>query len=116
MDDDKITVKTGNSIFSIKTSVRFEKNLQAALDYSLQQWGFVTMVHFHLQVIKEIDNLAFFPYSNLQNRFLDDVNYREIVLRKFPYVITYRIDNDTVKIINIIHTSRNPIRRKSKYE
>jgi len=38
---------------------------------------------------------------------------REIILRKYPYVITYRIDKDIIKIMNIIHTSRNPIRRKT---
>jgi plasmid stabilization system protein ParE len=79
----------------------------------LQEWGAITMVNFHLQIIKEIDKLAFFPYSNAQNRFLNDMNYREIILRKYPFVITYRIKSERVKIINIIHTSRNPIKRKT---
>jgi len=114
MVDDEITIDKKNTVFSIKVSLKYEKNLQAALNYSFQNWGTVTMVNFHLQVIKEIDKLAFFPYSNAQNRYLDDINYREIILRKYPYVITYRIGKDTVKIINIIHTNRNPIRRKAK--
>ena len=84
------------------------------MDYSFQNWGAVTMVNFHLQVINEIDKLAFSPYTNAQNRFFDDVNYREIILQKYPYVITYRIDKNVVKVINIIHTSRNPIRRMAK--
>ncbi|MCL2246929.1 MAG: type II toxin-antitoxin system RelE/ParE family toxin [Lentimicrobiaceae bacterium] len=102
-----------NPVFSIEVSLRYEKNLQAALDYTLQEWGAVTMVNLHLQIIKEIDRLAFFPYSNAQNRFLDDISYREIIFQKYPFVITYRINRDIVKIINIIHTSRNPIKRKS---
>ena len=114
MADNEITINKKNTVFSIKVSLKYEKNLQAALDFSFQNWGAVTMVNFHLQVVKEIDKLAFFPYSNAQNRFLDDVSYREIILRKYPYVITYHIDKDVVKIINIIHTSRNPIRRKAK--
>jgi len=101
-------------MFSVKVSLKYEKNLQSALDYSLQNWGVVAMVNFYLQVIKEIDKLAFFPYSNRQNGFLNDANYREIILRKYPYVITYCIDRNTVKIINIIHTSRNPVKRKAK--
>ena len=115
MADDKIAIDKENTEFSIETSLKYEKNLQAALDYSLQNWGAVVMVNFHLKVIEEIDKLAFFPHSNPPNRFLNDVNYREIILRKYPYVITYHIDKDTVKIINIIHTSRNPIKRKAKY-
>ena len=114
MADGKTAIDKENTIFSIKVSLKYEKNLQTALEYSFQYWGAVTMVNFHLQVIKEIDKLAFFPYSNAQNRFLDNVNYREIILRKFPYVITYRIDKDTVNIINIIHTGRNPIKRMAK--
>jgi len=104
-----------NPVFSIEISLRYEKNLQAALDYTFQEWGAVTMVNFHLQIVKEIDKLAFFPYSNAPNRFLDNVNYREIILRKYPFVITYRIDKKSIKIINIIHASRNPIKRIRGY-
>jgi len=112
MADGKI-IDRENPFFSVTVSLRYEKNLQAALDYTFHNWGAVTMIDFHLQVIKEIDKLAFFPYSNKQNRFLDNVNYREIILRKYPFVITYRIDKNTVKVINIIHTSRNPVKRKA---
>ena len=114
MVSNETTINNENAVFSIKISLKYEKNLQLALDYSFQNWAAVTMVNFHLQVINEIDKLAFFPYANAQNRFLDDVNYREIILQKYPYVITYRIDKNIVKVINIIHTSRNPIRRMAK--
>jgi len=67
----------------------------------------------YLIIAWSIHNLAFFPYSNAQNRFLDNINYREIILRRYPFVITYRINKEIVKIINIIHTSRNPIKRKA---
>jgi plasmid stabilization system protein ParE len=112
MVDNEIIDKD-NFVFSIEVSLRYEKNLEAALDYTLQEWGAVAMINFHLQIITEIDKLAFFPYSNAQNRFLDDINYREIIFRKYPFVITYRINKEIVKIINIIHTSRHPIRRKA---
>jgi len=110
MADNEIIDKN-NPVFSIEVSSRYEKNLQAVLDHTLQEWGAVAMLNFHLQIITEIDKLAFFPYSNAQNRFLDNVNYREIILQKYPFVITYRINNKRIKIINIIHTSRNPIKR-----
>jgi len=32
---------------------------------------------------------------------------------KYPYVITYHINKNIVKIINIIHTSQNPVSRKA---
>jgi len=106
-------INRDNPIFSIVVSLKYEKNLQSALDYSFQEWGAVAMVNFHLQIINEIDKLAFFPFSNPLNRFLENMNYREIILRKYPYVITYRIDKEVVKIINIIHTSNNPTKREA---
>ena len=111
---DENLIERESIVYSVKTSLKYEKNLQEALDFCCQNWDVVTMLNFYLQVSKEIDRLAFFPFSNPQNRFLDDAHYREIILRKFPYVITYRIDNKIVRIINILHTSRNPIRRKAK--
>jgi hypothetical protein len=62
MVSDKV-IDGKNPIFSIEVSLRYERNLQAALDYTFQNLGAVTMVNFHLQVINEIDKLAFFPYS-----------------------------------------------------
>ena len=114
MVGNEVTINSENAIFLIKTSSKYEKNLQTALDYSFQNWGAITMVNLHLQVINEIEKLAFSPYSNPKNRFLNNVNYREIILQKYPYVITYCIDNNIVRVINIIHTSRNPISRKAK--
>ncbi len=35
-------------------------------------------------------------------------SYRHIVLRKFPYVIVFRIIEKTVVVYAVFHTSRNP--------
>ena len=35
-------------------------------------------------------------------------NYRQISLRKFPYVIVFRIIKTTVVVYAVFHTSRNP--------
>jgi plasmid stabilization system protein ParE len=40
-------------------------------------------------------------------------NFRQIILRTFPYVIVFEILNDDVVIYAVFHTSRNP-RRKFK--
>ena len=103
-----------NPVLSIEISSRYEKNLQEALNYTLQNWGAVTMVNFHLHVISEVDKLVFFPYSNPQNRFLDNIDYREIILQKYPFVITYRINKGIIRVMNIIHVSRNPIKQRAR--
>lgn len=40
-------------------------------------------------------------------------NYRQFILRTFPYVIVYEILNDAVIVYAVFHTSRNP-RKKFK--
>ena len=35
-------------------------------------------------------------------------NIRRFTLKRFPFVIYYVVDNQTIKIITIFHTSRNP--------
>ena len=56
----EVTVNKENTVFSIKISLKYEKNLQEALDYSFQQWGSVARVNFHLEIIKEIDKTDIF--------------------------------------------------------
>lgn len=34
--------------------------------------------------------------------------YRQLIMKKFPYFVIYKIENDAVKIIAVFHTSRNP--------
>jgi plasmid stabilization system protein ParE len=113
MADREIEIGKENRLFSVSVSTKYERNLQTVLDYCLHYWGAVTMVKLHNQIIKELESLTIFPYANPQNRFLEDVHYREIMLQKFPYVVTYHINRDTVRVINILHTSRNPIQRKA---
>lgn len=48
MAGDKVTIGNKNTLFSIEVSLKYERNLQAALDYSFQSWGAVTTVNFHL--------------------------------------------------------------------
>ena len=92
MADDKIAIDERNTVFSIKVSVKYEKNLQAALDYSLQNWGVVAMVNFHLQVIREIDKLAFFPYSNAKKQVFRRYKLQRNYLTKISlrYHLSYR--------------------------
>ena len=41
--------------------------------------------------------------------------YRELVLKRFPYVIVYRIINEKeVIILGIIHTSKHPSNRRRR--
>ena len=50
--------------------------------------------------------LARWPYSGRKSEF---VNIRERTLPGLPYLVLYRISANTVEVIKIFHTSRNPI-------
>jgi toxin ParE1/3/4 len=60
---------------------------------------------------------AFFKRINIsledikQNPFTFPIAYKEVrkyLVRKFPFVIYYQIDNSAIKVVAIFHTSRNP--------
>lgn len=35
-------------------------------------------------------------------------DFRQVVMKKFPFVIVYRIVESEIRIISVFHTSRNP--------
>jgi plasmid stabilization system protein ParE len=59
-----------------------------------------------------LDKLEANPYQ-YQVRFRD---IRTVLLHKFPYQIFYKIFEDKIIILGVVHTSRNPrlIRRRIK--
>jgi len=97
--------------FTIKPSIRFQNNLQKILYYTLQEWGGRVMAEFYCEVIKQIELLKFFPKINSKNRFLESnetKEYRNIIFKNYPYVVTYSIQGNFIRIINIIHKKQSP--------
>ncbi|WP_432713238.1 type II toxin-antitoxin system RelE/ParE family toxin [Pedobacter sp.] len=61
-------------------------------------------MRFQKQVIKQINNLS-------QTAEVYKIRYsgvRCVVVKKFPFMIHFQIENDTVIIFAVLHTSRNP--------
>jgi len=101
--------------FTIKQTVRFQNNLQKILFYTLEEWGGKVMAEFYCEVVKQIELLKFFPKINSKNRFLGSTEikeYRNIILKNYPYVITYSIQGNFIRIINITHKKQNPASRR----
>jgi plasmid stabilization system protein ParE len=59
---------------------------------------------FALAVKKALEQVAANPFSYPE--VFEDV--REILVRKYPYVIYYRILSNTIVVISVFHTSRDP--------
>ncbi|MDR3524073.1 MAG: type II toxin-antitoxin system RelE/ParE family toxin [Acetobacteraceae bacterium] len=56
-------------------------------------------------LIEAGNSLAHFPH---RGRAVPGTTLREIVIKAYPYIIRYRIVRDTVRILRVRHTSRQP--------
>lgn len=66
---------------------------------------------FYNDLISTIDYLKLNPYLFPSK----DGFFREAKFNKFPYVVIYEIENDTVIINAVFNTSKNPGKKPSKF-
>ena len=65
--------------------------------------------NFRLEVFRTIELICKHPHR-ARNEYK---NFREIILRKFPYTLVYFVENETIIITSVFHQKRNP---KKKYD
>jgi len=80
-----------------------EEELWAAVDYYDEQKNrlgkdFAKALQITMQTLRK--NPALFP-KVYKNR-------RKAVIKKFPYMIVYEVSKDTIFVLSIFHTHRNP--------
>ena len=65
------------------------------------------------EVEKILDHLNLHPFIYSKRK----KNYREAVLRKFPYILVYKINprSNEVHILHVFHTSQHPKKKYSKH-
>ncbi|GHV26682.1 hypothetical protein FACS1894176_07730 [Bacteroidia bacterium] len=106
-----VTIPT---IKTVKLTIQplFWETLQDVLDFSLNEWGAVVMYAFLKEINKDILRLYSMPNSYPKNKYIPSTKvkiYRNIILKKYPYIIIYSVANEyDVKVLNIIHSKRNP--------
>ena len=113
-DRESIMVPTDGPVKLIITR-RFIDNLTKVLRYSLENFGGKVMLEFLGEINKGLLKLPFFPDVNPLNPFLESTEqktYRNIIFKKYPYVILYSVEQKSVTVFNIIHSKRNPKYRK----
>ena len=89
--------------FSIELSDDAEIDLKSSFEYYFYEDSqvadsFFKQINISFEKIKQDPEMFPIVYGSI----------RKYVLKKFPFVIYYRIDNVIVQIIAIFHTSRNP--------
>ena len=102
---------TDFQLYSLVVQSVFWDTLQEILDYTLSQWDATVMYEFLRKVNQSILSLNTTPHIYAKCPHLTSTEtktYRNIILRKYPYIIVYSIVGNKVKVLNILHTSRNP--------
>ncbi len=87
----------------IEWSPTAENDLNEIIDYIAQD-SLEYALLFYEQVRDRVENLSNFPKLGRKVPELDDPNIRELILRN--YRIIYRVSEENVQIIRIIHGSR----------
>ena len=98
-------------LYSLAIQPVFWETLQEILDFTLNQWGATVMYEFLKKINKRILSLNTTPHIYAKCPHListETRTYRNIILKKYPYIIIYSIVKNKVTVLNILHTSRNP--------
>ena len=96
--------------FSFYVTERAQLNINEAIDWYEFKGGnlgkrFFTDFEVTLNYI--VRNPYLFPLKNYP--------FRETVLSNFPYLIIYDIVEDTVVVVSVFNTSKNPLKKPSKF-
>ena len=81
------------------------------LPYTLENWGVNVLLELRKEIDKRILSLYLMPNANPISRFIESTAakvYRNIILKKYPFIIVYSVKGSVVTVLNIIHQSLNP--------
>lgn len=62
-------------------------------------------------ILEALDQLQMFPDSGVS---AESLSCRKLLAQHTPYIIYYRLRNDTIEILTIRHASRKPLKRIPK--
>jgi addiction module RelE/StbE family toxin len=80
------------------------KNLDTAMDYIAQDDPEAAeAIYKHIR--SRVDDLAEQPGQGRPGRVYGT---RELVIKKYPYLVPYRVKGEEVVILRVFHTSRKP--------
>lgn len=83
--------------------LRFRKSLFQIFEFIAQD-SLERALEFEDELFREIDDIAFMPYRFAKNRTLNDEKVRSLLFKR--YVVPFRIDDETIEILNIYKTNQ----------
>ena len=90
-------------MFRIHWTEEDEKDFASILSYYLENASFRVAELVYARIKEQVETLKTFPERTRIGRVSGT---REHVFHKLPYIAIVNIDNDTVSILNIVHSAR----------
>jgi plasmid stabilization system protein ParE len=98
-------------LYSLTIQPIFWDTLQEILGFTLDQLGATVMYEFMKKINQSILSLNTTPhiYAKCPHLISTETKiYRNIILKKYPYIIIYSTVKNKVTVLNILHASRDP--------
>lgn len=90
-------------MFKVDWTASAEADLESILIYYLQEAGLRVARTIFVRIKEQIGSLKLFPNRCRPGRV---PGTKEYVLHRLPYIAVVHISEDTVSILNVIHTAR----------
>ncbi|MCL2327999.1 MAG: hypothetical protein FWC39_05730 [Bacteroidetes bacterium] len=81
------------------------------LPYTMENFGAVVGVQFLNEIYSRILMLYTMPNANPKSQNIastETITYRNVIFKKYPFIMVYSVKSNIVTIINIINTSQSP--------
>ena len=86
----------------IHWTIPAQKDLRIIESY-IKQENPTAAINVISQIIKKVKTLIDNPSIGKPGRFLGT---RELIIHNLPYIIPYRVKNEIIEVLRVIHTSR----------
>jgi toxin ParE1/3/4 len=90
-------------MFSVEWTGEANQDLEDILTYYLQEAGLRVADAVFVRIKEQIGSLKLFPHRCRPGRV---PGTKEYVLHRLPYIAVVHIGEDTVSVLNVIHTAR----------
>lgn len=90
-------------MFKVEWTDAAEQDLENILTYYLEEVGLRVANAIFVRIKEQVGSLKLFPHRCRPGRLPAT---REYVLHRLPYIAVVHVGDDTVSVLNLIHTAR----------
>lgn len=84
-----------------------ERDLREIYSYTLGKYGKLKADSLFEYIEKKCGELSKSPYLGRKSAI---TNVRELILKKYPFIILYNAKISCIEVVRVYHTSRDPLR------